>query len=62
MLRVSEIITFFHLKLISNGKVEELDSTDCDPPCGDETSHIENDFCDGYSEWNPWDEWRKGLQ
>ena len=43
-----------------DGKVEEKSSLDCNPACGKETDHYQNDYCDGFTEWNPWSSWRKG--
>ena len=45
---------------LRNGKVEERNSLDCNPACGEETDHYENDYCDGSTEWNPWQNWRIG--
>ena len=47
---------------LRNGKVEERNSLDCNPACGKETDHYENDYCDGSTEWNPWQNWRTGLK
>ena len=56
LVRITSVIHFQK----RDGKVEERNSLDCNPACGEETDHYENDYCDGSTEWNPWNTWRKG--